>query len=279
MLSIQEMVNKCEPQIRNIKKQLGKAIFHPEEASIFTNQKQSDYFALKETLNNISLSEFLAKSGVAGISGAIYMIPDKLYDTVIFSSARTDYTPLISAYMAERWEGGTLKVPVASKTYYAPQPFSSGGRKPDTESKVASVSLNLTNFRVAPHIGNDMIEDNAYDLIQYLIEKAGQSLGEYATNLALTALKTAEDGWGTVNGGLSGNADETMWTGAATTDIEDCLAALSDDHWLPDTMITTTEAWENSIKTTLNTLASNIPLEHQLSQPAQGFHAKIGLHP
>jgi hypothetical protein len=54
-----------------------------------------------------------------------------------------------------------------------------------------------------------------------------------------------------LNGGASGDADETRWEGATTADVNDCFAELTDDRWKANTIVTTTEAWEHSIQTTL----------------------------
>jgi hypothetical protein len=271
MLSIQEMVAKTEQQRKEIKQVLGGGVWHPEDASIFDNQKQADYWELKESLHNISLSEFLAKSGTTGISGGIYMIPDKIHDTLIYSSKRTDKVPLISAYVVERWKGGDLKPDIVSDTSYIPFLFSSGGKMINTEVKSMRPTLTPVGFALAPRIGGDLIEDNNFDLIQYHVEKAGQSMGEYATSLALTVLKAGADGWGTLNSAATGDSDETKLTNGTTSDIVTAVRKVGEDNFVANTLVTTCESWGHSISMQAQ------PTGWNLQPPAQGFNVKIGI--
>ena len=102
MLSIQEMVDKTVEQRKAIEHAMdATGSFHPLEASILNSPVPSDYQALKESLHNIPLREFLAKSGSTGIMGAAYLVPDKIHDVwnvvgfcfcyaIFFARLRTD---------------------------------------------------------------------------------------------------------------------------------------------------------------------------------------------
>lgn len=283
MIGIQEMVSKTEEQRKLIRQNMGGGIFHPEDASIFTGQKAETTYELRESIRNIPLAEFLAKSGTTGISGGAYLIPDKIHDAVTMYSANADKVPLISKTIVNGWQGGDIKVPIFHQEGYKPTTFSSGGKIAEEDigggSTTAQATLSPISFGIAPSIGNDLIEDMQYGIIDYHIRTAAEAMGREATNKALTVLKTATDGVGTVNGGLSGNADETKWTGAVTVDIEDLIAALTDDRWIGNTLVITTEAWKHSVETTYITLASNIPMPYNMPAPALGFDLKIGIPP
>lgn len=256
------------------------ATYHPEDASLYAGLSPADRYEVQQTLRHITLAEFLAKSGTTGIQGAAYLVAPKLYDLAVVKSMETDVVPRISAYMASQWPGDSLDVPINSDTAYRPTEYSSGGRIATATVSMAKATVKPIPFGVVVPIGEDMIEDCAYDIIQYHVERAALGFGDKASELALTVLKTATDGHGTVNSGASGNADETKWAGATTTDIEDMLAALSDDRWKANTLLITTEAWEHSVKTTGNTL-TNLTEAGAFALPpvAEGFDMKIGTPP
>lgn len=92
-------------------------------------------------------------------------------------------------------------------------------------------------------------------MIEFHLRQAGREFGEYATNQALTVLKTATDGDGTVNGGASGDADETKFTGG-TIDLTDLHAAILADGFKPSNLILVPHAWYHSIVTTALIAAS-----------------------
>jgi len=294
MLSIQEMVDKTEKQRRELKQALGSGVFHPELCSIFENQKAADYYELKQSLRNIPLREFLAKSGTTGIAGAIYLIPDKIHEDLIFYSKITDIVPVIGR-LVTGWNGGDLKVNIVSDESYVPHEFSGGGRIPTSTVESMQATIAPTSFALPIIISEDLVEDAAYDLVEYHVQRAALAMGEKSSELALTVLKTATDGWGTVNGGVSGDADETKWQGASTTDIDDCIAALTDDHWIGNTMVITPEAWEHSVQSTLfeygtavGSAADTYWKPQQTSRlhgaavlgpVAEGFHIRIGSPP
>ena len=102
------------------------------------------------------------------------------------------------------------------------------------------------NFR----IGNDLIEDSQFDMVEFHLRQAGKEFGEFATNEALTVLKTATDGDGTVNGGASGDANNTRFTGATTTDLVDIHSAILEDKFKPSHLILVPAAWYDTIITT-----------------------------
>jgi len=81
-------------------------------------------------------------------------------------------------------------------------------------------------------------------------------MGEYATNEALAVLKTGTDGDGTVNGALTGDANETKFTGATTDDLKDLHQYILDDGYIPDKMVLVPHAWYHSIVVTAFIAAS-----------------------
>ena len=219
MLSIQETTQKAEvkQQLELIEKSMDAyAEFHPDRASILNVESPALRAELMEMLQKIPLSEFLAKSGTTGIAGAAYMVPDKIHQDLIYASQQTDIVPHIGGVI-NGWKGGDLKVDIVSDETYKAQEYTSGGAKPTQTVETVQATITPKTFGVPILITEDLIEDNAFDLVTYHINKAAEAMGNLASNLALTVLKTAADGWGTVNSGASGDADETKFSGATTT--------------------------------------------------------------
>ena len=290
MLSIQETVQKDEvkEQLKLIEKCMDHyGMFHPDMSlgkngqpcGILNVPSGALKLQLQETLQQTPLKEFLAKSGSTGIGGAAYLVPDKIHVDLVAYSGVTDIVPLISAQVVDGWEGGDLKVAIASDEDLKPQ-FSSGATIPtETVGPVEQATVSPKSFGLDCRIGSDLIDDQAYDLIDMHIRKTAWALGEHASDMALTVLKTGTDGVGTVNGGATGDGDETKWLGATTDDINDLKTYLTDDRWIGNTMVITTEAWEHSVQSTMPTLANNIPVQYDMPPTANGFDCKLGIPP
>lgn len=267
MLSFQEMVDKAKTakSLNKLKRHMNSGVFHPEECSIYNGLSPADTLAFKEAFSKYSLAEFLAKSGSTGIAGAAYLIPDKLHDTLIFYSQRTDWIPLISAYVATQWQGGDLKVDIVNDETFRPKQFSSGGTMATETVETMQATCTMKGFGMPLIAGVDLIEDANFDLVEYHTSKAAAAMGQHATQLALTVLVAASDGWGTLNTAATGNAAETKWMGATTTGISEAIDHNGDDGWFSNTILTTTEPWTHSISETLPAGSVFMPVK-------EGFH-------
>ena len=264
MLNITEMRDLIKETGKDVQRNLDatKGHFDYLEANIFgTGTLQDDKNILTpakcnniiETLRAVPLREFLAKSGTTGIAGAAYLIPDKIYQTLFDAAVEEDIVAAVSAVLLGREgiPGSSLKVDISVDGSYVPLKFSSGGALAEEEIKTIQATLTPISWGINFNIGNDLIEDSQFDMIEVHIRNAGREMGEFATNEALTVLKTATDGDGTVNSGVSGNANETKWTGATTTDIEDAMIANIVDGHVPDTMVCSHGAMLHSIYSTV----------------------------
>ncbi len=270
MYSIQDIVDKCAPQLREIKQQLETGVFHPELASILKNQKPSVAMELRESIRAIPLSEFLAKSGSSGIAGAAYTVPDKLHDDLILESGYSDIVPLISRVVS-KWEGGDLKVNIASPEEYKAQRLSSGATAFTQTVSATQATLSPITVGIPIRVTEDMIEDEAYGIVDWHISQAAKAMCYETNDMALTVLQAASDGWGTLNSGTSGDADETKFTNGTTTDIITAIRSIAYDRWIPNTVVTTAESWGHSISVQAKPVGwDNLPAP-------QGFHAKIGI--
>ena len=270
MLNFKEVLDKTVPQRKQIEEVLNKRTYHPEDANLYEGLKQADAYEIKQTLDKMSLAEVLVKAVTTDAAGAIYLVPTKVHDTLIFWTRQYDVCPLIGQ-VVDTWEGGDLGVKIAVDGSYTPKQFSSTGRIPDEEAKFVSANLSPESYGIRLSIGNDLIEDQKFGLIEWHIQQAAKAIGEQASDLAITILKTAPDGDGTLNSGTSGDADETRFTDGTTTDIVNATRENSRDKFVSDTLLTTGEAWGHSIST------QAVEVGNGLIPPAIGYQAKIGL--
>lgn len=257
------MIQKTEAQRKEIRSVLGSGEYHPDSASIFHNQKPADYWALKESIRKIPLSEFLGKQGLAGVD---YLVPDKLYDTLIFYSKETDKVPIISIDVAQAWKGGNLTVDIVNDETYKPHKFASGGYIPDETVETTQATLDPLSFGINIRMGTDLIEDGQWEMVEYHVRQAAKAMGEYATSLAIavlmaTAPGASGDGWGNRNGGDSTNTGEMLWMGGGTWGISEAIDANLDDGWISNTIITNGDSWTNSISETLPVGSTYMPVK------------------
>ena len=244
MFSIQEICDKYVGNLKKVRDAMDStASFHPEEASIYEGLNSVEQQGIRETLQAIpwsSIREYLGK----GTTMAQYLAADKIHDDLVAYSLDSDLCPLISAVMVNGWQGSDLLVDIPSRTGYVANEFASGALHPTETVETTKATLSPIGFAVNPRIGADLVEDTSFngDLVSWHLKRAAQALGEYATNLAVTMMKTAADGWGTVNSGAAG-ADTTTWA-----NIETALAANVDDRWPSNTVLINPEAWEHTAK-------------------------------
>lgn len=250
------MVDKTEDQRRELKRYLSSGTFHPSQCSILHNQKPADYWQLKEALQKIPLSEFLAKSGTTGIAGAAYMIPDKLHTTLIAASYRSDKVPLFSAQVVNGWKGGDLIVDIAvrqsvggvkaegGKWSLYPKQFSSGGTMTTQTVETQKATVAPKSFAVPLQIASDLLDSSAFDLIEWHVNHAAQQIGQYATDLAIADLKAASDGDGTQCAVTAGSDTTT------SAQILEAIREVGSEFWNPNTMIVTYEAWADAVTVT-----------------------------
>jgi hypothetical protein len=218
---------------------------------------------LKETLSHLTLQqlceragyvrEFIAKSGTAGMQGAAYLIPDKVHQELFTSAVQTDFCAAISRMMLgpDQIPGASVKIDVIVDESYRPYKTSSGGDAPQMHPTTVQATLAPATFSINFSIGNDLIEDSQFDLVSLFIQEAGREMGEFASNEALTILGTAPDGDGTLNSGTTGDADETLWDGGTTTDIDDAINGITADGMTPTILVTSKNCARHSIINTM----------------------------
>ena len=283
MLSIQEAVEKTKPQIIQVKNYLEThGYFDPNECNIYEGLKRSTQHELSETLRQCRLSDLLKgmnrkqlqclkeflptagglSTGSLGTAGAQYLVPTWMSQKLYAASTGTDIVPLMSADIFEP-SGGDCTVPTGILSSLE---VGEGTVAHETvDSSAATIKLKKVTAPVVAT--NEMIEDNEFGLIEWHIQKAGEALGRTASDLALTVLKTATDGYGT-KATEAAPADETL-----PEDIFAVMATMASIdpiiHPIANTMIVTPEAWRHSIA--VDATAAYFVTGIQPRQPAQGF--------
>ena len=279
VMGIQEMVQKdgLKPAIERVKETLNQGYYDWHECGI---TKYIERPALRkevmESIRAIPLREFLAKSGTSGIAGAAYLVPDKIYQVMYDSAVDADICPDISIAMipADQIPGSTLKVDIAVDESYKPKKFSSGGAMPVETIKTVQATLDFSvSWGINFQITNDLIEDSQFDVIEMHLRNAGREMGEFASNEALTVLKTGTDGDGTVNSGTTGDADETKFLGGTTADVMAAIRGVLADGFVPDTMVVTHEAMMHSIIKTGGAQYAEVTLMDQFVK--EGWPTKL----
>ena len=273
-MSITEMRDKIKETEagKTVTEMLERGYYDYDEYNMFgTGYKQreegtarmgrEDAAKIVNTLKVAPLKEFLAKSGTTGIMGAAYLIPVKLHQTLYDAAWSLDITGDISAEVLgpDSIPGTTLDVAIIRKDSdapntahaslvgaphdaYMPLKYSSGGELPDAALTTLKATLDFSNsFGYRFELARDLIEDSQWDMFEAHIRNAGSAIGEYATNLATTVLKTATDGDGTVNAEAGGTHTTTM------LDIVTAYKANCYDKYIPDLLVTAPEAWFDGI--------------------------------
>jgi HK97 family phage major capsid protein len=248
MLSIQEMVEKTSEQRKQLEQFMdSKGYFDPSERSVFHGLKRSVSRELYETMQRVSLTEFLGKSGTTDVAGAAYLIPD-VVSAKLYSSLQTrDIVPLISADVVTP-KSDTCKVQVGltgAKTV-----GSAGGAGKDT-ADVKQATIKLVKLKADFNITNELMEDQEYGLIEWHINEASKALAAKAAGLALTVLKTATDGRGTTVAVAAG-ADTTTpaQVGSAIAVVGSGAQSADFPGFVADTMVSTSETWGDAISIT-----------------------------
>jgi hypothetical protein len=222
MLSLQEtqaLFEKAEYKdiVESFRVKKDHAVYDHDEANLFgvgTEQQeqriqalgQDDANKLAETVKTVPLSrmikEFLAKSSTTGLSGAAYLIPLKIYSTLATYAAVPDLINEVSMAVipASEIPGATLDVDIAKYGSYKPHVVSSGAKQVEEEIAFTKATLDFTRtFGINFNIGNDLIEDNQFALIDVHVRMAGDQMGQESAKRVLADMVTCSDGDGTLN--------------------------------------------------------------------------------
>jgi HK97 family phage major capsid protein len=281
MLSLQEIQSTAHAGIRNVRKALdasnGQNGWHPEDANIFDGLKASEEADIRETLSRFTLSTLLAKLNAKEIlmkgvtaDGADVLVATKLHDTLIYAAKEYDICDRLG-YVVGPWEGGNLKVDITKDGSYKARRFVGGANIKDVNAAWVQNTLTPEGYGIKIAGGEELIEDEAYGIVQWHAEEAAKAVGKQATDLALSVLTTGTGGDGTLNSSATGNSAETKFSGGTTSDVVQAYRAVGADQFNANTLVCTSEAFGHSISLYTGTNAWH-PLE-----PPEGFDAKIGV--
>jgi hypothetical protein len=249
---IQEIYQKPEyKDLRaHIKSDRDKGYYQYDEANIYgighdqqnrkiPKLKKADMKAIAETVKNIPFPmlarEFLAQSGTAGIGGAYYLVPTKIYQILQTYASPRDIINDVSMTVIPAGEipGSTLDIDIAKGGSYLPHKTTSGAKAPEEELGFSKATLDFTNTETINfNIGNDLIEDTPQlNLIETHIRMAGAECGKRSSTLVLAVMATSNDGDGTLNAEAAG-ADTTT-----AQDLQNAIQMVLVDEFIPDTLL------------------------------------------
>ena len=269
--SIQEMVSHADKNLTRVRSRMGKGTYHPEDSDIFTGLSRSVERTMRESIRKIPLREFLIKSGTTDVGGAAYLVPTKLHDILNYSSKPFDICSLISMDVVDGWDGGALTVDIVKDESMRAREYGSGGSVPAGTGETVQATITPISFGFDIPITNEMVEDGLYDLISWHVSQAGKAMGYKATDIAVTVLKTGTDGDGTVNSVTTGDVNESKWSGAESGDVEGGGKAIGADEFIPDTMLTTSEAWVHSLSSGVSRMG------WAMLPPTPNYDFKVGM--
>jgi len=250
MLSFQDILAKTTEQRRQIRESLdhvkGDNGWHPEDSNLYEGLNATDTAEVKAALDSMTLAEVLEKGSTA--MGADTLVATKLHDTLIYAARPYDICPEIG-YVISKWEGGDLGINITVDGSYMPKPFVGG--KLEVNASFVKATVAPVSYGIPIVAGKDVVEDQEYSIIQWHAEKAAAAIGEKASQMAIAVLIAAADGDGTLNGGNSGDAGNTKWTGATTTGIDTAYTQNGTDGFKSNSIITSPTAWMDGIYSTI----------------------------
>ena len=262
MLSFQEIMAKTEVQRKSIRETLQTGTYHPESASLYDGLGAAAHFEVKQTLDRMSLAEVLVKG--SSVMGGDAIIAAKVHDTLVYAAKSSDICELIG-YVVTQWEGADLTVDIAVDGSYVPKKATSYGAGADVNPTFTYATVTPVTYTLPIVIGGDLAEDQNFGLAQWHVEKAGEACGYKAGELALTVLKAAPDGDGTLNT-AAGGADETTYA-----HFLQAVANNGNDQFISNAAILTPEAWRHSMGAT----AAGIPAAQARRPIPEGFDFTI----
>jgi len=238
------------------------------EANIYQGLKRSVEREVRESIRSIPLREFMFR----GDTEFDYLIPTKLADVLYRAAQPKDIVPLISADVINGWAGGDLTVDITDLYSLMPQESGSGGSGGSRTPETTQATLSPKAFSLPLIAEGIMIDDAQVSLVEWYVKQAAYGMARKSNELALTVLKTATDGVGTKESSATGDADETKYTGGATSDILVAWSELGFNNFIPDTLVCDTEAWEHSISETMTATTMDAAVPTPL---APGFDMKL----
>ena len=271
MYSIQEMTDKAESQLKEVKSAMERdGFFDAKRANLYGGLSRSVEREMRESIRRTPLREFLVKSGTTGVAGAAYLVPAKLHDILIYASKQFDVVPMISS-MITGWKGGAVNVGIVKDESLRAEEYGAGGSMPAGTADTVRATITPKAFGFNVSVNNEMIEDSQYDLVEWHFAQAAKAMGRKASDLAIKVLLTATDGDGTLNSSATGDADETKFTQGTTSDVVTAIRKLGDDEFVPDTLLLTSEAWGHSVG------VHAVPTGWDTRQPSGEYHASLGM--
>lgn len=251
MLSIQETLEKAKPQLKAIETFMDThGYYEPYVCNRLLNQglKRSIQRELHETINRLSIKEFMFKSGATGTdTSGQYLLAAVLASKIHSGIRARDRGAAIAADIIEEAHGETINALVSLTKA---QKVGEAGARIPTGMIVSQTGITYEKFS-CPLIGSyDIIEDSGYSLMDLASQNAGMSIAQLTNDQILSVLKRT-------SGTLGVGTKTTESAGAGTTtpaQIAACaceVAAGADGTvYHPNLLVISPEAWFDAVTTT-----------------------------
>jgi len=183
--------------------------------------------------------------GGTGSDFMSYLIPTKIYQVLLDAYRDEDIVDDIVGINVKDFDGGTLNIVWGLVDKLRPMWYDEPGGPAIQTEEVNRVSLAPLPFGMDMCISRSMIEDSAFELIEYHIKAAGREMATFVAEQVLTAMYAGRDTGNNVAGG----------TNAITVaNVLAARAAVSGQGGTPDTFVLTWDMFQDVCvdTTTLN---------------------------
>ena len=252
MLSLKEIYDKAEIQLRNVKNYMDRNGFYDyKDCSrlLYGGLKRSTQRELHETIRNLTVKEFMFKgstTGTGSVDGSSYLLATVLADKIYVGLSSKDVVPNVAADVAYNLKGETVYIPY---NFIKAQEEGEGGGGILGSMNVGRATLTYNKWRCPLIAAGDIIEDAGVPLMDLAAKQAGQALAQKANDQLCTVLKrtTGTTGLGTKQTAAAG-ADTTTAAQVATMAAQ--VASGGDGlhgTFNPDLLVCSPEAWHDAI--------------------------------
>lgn len=263
MFGIQECVNKTETQLKTIESYMDShGFFDPYECNLFSGLKRSIQKEIMETFRTISLADILKRcdleevldstqlaTGTLGASGANYLVPSYVSTKLYQAYSYTDIAPAVSADVSQNQSGEKVYVNSLAKALATRSGFGGGAGDPVFNN----AEIKLERYTSPIKITNEMMEDNAYGLMQACITGAGTAMAKESNDKICAVLKrtAGTTGIGTKTAEAAG-ANTTTPTQLLSCAKEVAAGEIGVGMFRPNLVVTTPEVCYDALFNTAN---------------------------
>ncbi len=163
----------------------------PNRERVYTRMRQ---IKLREIMGGGTGSDYLS-----------YLLPTKIYQTVLDAFSEEDILPAIAAIDVRDFQGPTVNILWGLMDKIVPHwGGTAGGAPAMNEDQLDKLALTPKVFSVDCAISKVLVEDCAFDVIEHHLKVAGRAMAQFAVQAALEEIYA---GYDVSNNAVSGSSD------------------------------------------------------------------------